>query len=102
MEKAPSDRLTPDIAGEVCIRTHSDAVIAGAITHDGASWPASAIKQRSSVVYFEYTGKSAMTVVGPISGMTYRFPAPGSRAAVDLRDHRHVAAVPTLVQVRSL
>ncbi len=64
--------------------------------------PAFAIKQRSSVAYFEYIGKSAMTVMGPISGMTYRFPAPGSRAAVDLRDHRHVAAVPNLVQVGSL
>jgi len=64
--------------------------------------PAFATSQRSSVTYFEYTGKTAMTVLGPISGMRYRFPAPGSRIAVDLRDQKHLAAVPNLLQVRSL
>ncbi len=64
--------------------------------------PAFASRQRTSVAYFEYTGKTAMTVTGPVSGMTYRFATPGSRVAVDLRDQKRVAAVPGLVQVRSL
>jgi hypothetical protein len=64
--------------------------------------PAIAIKQRSNAAYFEYTGKTAMTVMGPVSGTTYRFVAPGSRVAVDLRDSQHFAAVPNLVAVRSL
>lgn len=67
--------------------------------------PASAAvvtRQLSSVAYFEYTGKTALTVVGPVSGMRYRFTTSCSRVAVDLRDRRYFAAVPNLVQVRSL
>ncbi len=73
--------------------------------------PASRVVQASSAVatrplsyvaYFEYTGKTAMTVAGPVSGMRYRFATPGSRVAVDLRDRKHLAVVPSLVQVRSL
>jgi hypothetical protein len=58
--------------------------------------------QRTSVAYFEYTGKTAMTVIGPVSGIRYRFDAPGSRIAVDLRDRKSVAAIPQLLQVNSL
>jgi hypothetical protein len=54
------------------------------------------------VAYFEYTGKTAMTVVGPVSGVRYRFPATGARLAVDLRDRASLAAVRGLVQVRAL
>lgn len=57
---------------------------------------------RSNVAYFEYNGKTALTVIGPVSGVRYRFAAPGSRVAVDLRDRRSLAAVPNLSQVRSL
>ena len=57
---------------------------------------------RSSVAYFEYTGKTAMTVVGPVTGATYRFGGSGSRAAVDLRDCGYLEPVPHLVRVRSL
>jgi hypothetical protein len=64
--------------------------------------PAFTTRQRSSAAYFEYTGKTALTAVGPVSGMRYRFATPGSRVAVDLRDRKHLAAVPNLVQVRSL
>jgi hypothetical protein len=60
------------------------------------------IRQRSSAAYFEYTGKTAMTVMGPVSGTRYRFAATGDRVTVDLRDSKHLAAVPNLVQVRSL
>ena len=58
--------------------------------------------RRTSVAYFEYTGRTAMTVIGPVSGIRYRFDAPGRRIAVDLRDRKSVAAIPQLVQVHSL
>jgi len=61
-----------------------------------------ASRQRRSVAYFEYAGKTALTVVGPVSGTRYRFVTPGSRVAVDLRDRKQVAAVPGLVEVGSL
>jgi hypothetical protein len=64
--------------------------------------PAFATRQRSNVAYFEYTGKTAITVRGPMSGTTYRFAAPGARVIVDLRDGQHLEAVPNLVRVRSL
>jgi hypothetical protein len=64
--------------------------------------PEFATRQRSSVAYFEYSGKTAITVRGPISGTTYRFASPGARVIVDLRDGKHLEAVPNLVRVRSL
>ena len=64
--------------------------------------PAYVPARRSSVAYFEYTGKTALTVVGPITGVRYRFTEPGSRLAVDLRDRRSLLAVPNLVQVQHL
>ena len=59
-------------------------------------------RQRSSVAYFQYSGNTAMTVIGPISKMRYRFPSPGSRLPVDIRDRAALAAVPGLVQVQGL
>ncbi len=64
--------------------------------------PAVASRQRSSVAYFEYTGKTALTVIGRVTRTSYRFSAPGSRLSVDLRDRAAVAAVPGLAQVQSL
>jgi hypothetical protein len=62
--------------------------------------PAFTRRQPSYVAYFEYTGKASMTVVGPVSGMWYRFAAPRSRVAVDPRDRSALMAVPGLVQVQ--
>ena len=59
-------------------------------------------RQLSPVAYFEYTGKTALTVVGSVSGMRYRFSGPGSRVPVDLRDRKSMAAVPNMIQVRNL
>ncbi len=61
-----------------------------------------AARQRISVAYFQYSGKTGMTVIGPVSGMRYRFPSPGSRLPVDIRDRAALAAVPGLVQVQGL
>jgi hypothetical protein len=63
---------------------------------------APALRQRSNAAFFEYTGKTGMTVMGPVTGATYRFPTPGSRVAVDLRDYGHVARVPNLARVQGL
>ena len=59
-------------------------------------------RQPITLAYFEYRGKTAMTVTGPVTGARYRFPMSGSRVAVDLRDRKSVAAIPQLVQVNSL
>jgi hypothetical protein len=48
---------------------------------------------------FEYTGTSALTVVGPITGVRYRFARPGSRVHVDSRDSVAMARVPVLKSV---
>lgn len=55
--------------------------------------------KRSSYAYFQYLGKTALTAVGPISGRIYRFDRPGAVVAVDPRDRRSLAAVPSLAQV---
>lgn len=64
--------------------------------------PTSAGVQRNNVAFFEYTGRTAMTAVGPVTGLRYRFAGPGSRLAVDLRDRRRLAEIPHLTQVRGL
>ena len=49
---------------------------------------------------FEYIGRTALTVFGPISGTPYRFNALGSRLAVDPRDRPALAVIPVLRFVR--
>jgi hypothetical protein len=48
---------------------------------------------------FEYTGATALTVVGPITGARYRFSRHGSRVHVDPRDSGALARVPVLRSV---
>jgi hypothetical protein len=57
--------------------------------------------ERDSFAYFEYTGKTALTVVGPVTGKRYRFGAPGAVAVVDQMDRIALSAVPNLRQVRN-
>ena len=66
--------------------------------------PTSATRQpaRQSVAYFQYNGRSAMTVIGPVSKTVYRFNASGHRVVVDLRDRASLAAIPQLAEVGSL
>jgi hypothetical protein len=49
---------------------------------------------------FEYVGRTAATVIGPVSGAVYRFGGPGSRRQVDPRDRPGLAYVPVLRFVR--
>src|SRR5262245_14413861 len=45
---------------------------------------------------FEYTGKTALTVIGNVTGKNYRFDHPGAIQAVDLRDVPGMRMVPIL------
>jgi hypothetical protein len=45
---------------------------------------------------FEYTGRTALTVTGPITGAHYRFHQHGSRLHVDPSDSAALARVPVL------
>ena len=45
---------------------------------------------------FEYVGATALTVIGPASGLRYRFERPGATLAVDPRDRPAMEAVPLL------
>lgn len=49
--------------------------------------------------FFEYVGGTAMTVVGPATGVRYRFGWPGAQAAIDLRDADALTVVPNLRRV---
>lgn len=48
---------------------------------------------------FEYTGRTALTVRGPISRRLYRFSKYKSRIVVDGRDVKGLTAVPNLQRV---
>jgi hypothetical protein len=41
-------------------------------------------------------GRTAMTVVGTVTGRVYRFAGPGSTVAIDTRDAASMIAVPNL------
>ena len=45
-------------------------------------------------IHFRYEGTTAMTVVGPISQIRYRFGFPGAVVEIDGRDGAALSAVP--------
>lgn len=49
---------------------------------------------RPNPVRFEYTGRTALTVVSPLTGRKYRFAEPGAKVEVDARDRSWIAFVP--------
>jgi hypothetical protein len=49
---------------------------------------------------YEYMGATGMTVIGSVSGMTYRFAQPGARVQVDARDISSMAGLPNLRLLR--
>jgi hypothetical protein len=49
-------------------------------------------------IQFEYTGRTALNVVGPVSGVQYRFGRPGARVTVDARDAAAFARMPILTK----
>ncbi|QEC67571.1 hypothetical protein FRZ67_09820 [Panacibacter ginsenosidivorans] len=54
-----------------------------------------AMQQNTNSV-FEYTGKTALTVMGSITGRRYRFNRPGDMQSIDPRDAAGMMAVPVL------
>jgi hypothetical protein len=52
-----------------------------------------------TAIRFEYTGKTGLTVQGPVTGKRYRFDNPGSRLLVDPQDAPSLAAVPHLRRI---
>lgn len=55
--------------------------------------------QNLKPVFFQYTGRSGMTVFGPVTGQRYRFTAPGALVAIDPRDTPSMASVPHLQRI---
>lgn len=57
--------------------------------------PIPSTQQKTNSV-FEYTGKTALTVMGNITGRRYRFNRPGDLQSIDPRDAEGMVAVPVL------
>lgn len=54
---------------------------------------------RPAGLTFEYVGRTALAVSGPVTGRQYRFDRPGARLEVDPRDSASVGAIPVLKRV---
>jgi hypothetical protein len=50
-------------------------------------------------VLFEYFGATGMTVVGPVTGRSYRFDRKGARVEVDPGDRARLFSVPNLREI---
>jgi hypothetical protein len=55
--------------------------------------------QIRATALLEYTGKTAMSIIGPASHIAYRFDRSGARVLVDRRDLVYFARVHVLRQV---
>src|SRR5277367_5758046 len=69
--------------------------------HSGRPMSYLPIAQRplQSRVFFEYVGRTGLTVIGAATGKQYRFDRAGARLEVDLRDRFAMTAVPNLRQL---
>jgi endoglucanase Acf2 len=56
----------------------------------------------SNTIRFEYTGKTALTVLGPLTWKAYRFEHPGAQVEVDLEEAALLEVVPHLIRLSSL
>lgn len=59
-------------------------------------------KSSSSITsgrHLEYTGRTALTVVSPLTGRRYRFAGQGARVEIDGRDFFWMASYPNLQRV---
>lgn len=55
----------------------------------------------SSAQYFEYVGKTGLTVIGPVTGQRYRFARPGMLLAIDERDSPSMVGIPNMRRVKA-
>jgi len=58
--------------------------------------PSSFAPPSPTIQYFEYTGSTALTAIGNVTGQRYRFPSPGVAVAVDSRDAPSMVGVPNV------
>ena len=69
-------------------------------THNELATPSAPARvTRPGGTTFQYVGNTAATVIGPVSGMVYRFTGPGSRRQVDPRDRPGLGRLPILKNV---
>jgi hypothetical protein len=54
---------------------------------------------RYSQTFFQYTGRTSLTVLGGATGTRYHFDSPGAVVATDFRDQASLLAVPMLHRV---
>lgn len=54
----------------------------------------------ASVAIFRYDGRTALTVIGRVTGRRYWFREPGTEIAVDMRDRASMQQVPNVKEVR--
>jgi hypothetical protein len=66
-----------------------------AASRGGAPKPSARPAQLAGIP-FEYTGPTALTACGAITGISYRFTRPGAQLRVDRRDAPAMIAVPHL------
>ena len=88
--------LRPEGAGGVYVGPISPAGPGG----DPAGHGMGAAALRAVDPEFRYVGASSLTVTGPVTGRTYRFPSPGARLAVNRHDAPSLLYVPSLQPVR--
>jgi len=54
---------------------------------------------QAGTVSFEYTGRSRLTVIGPVTRKRYDFVGHGARLQIDRRDSNSIATIPALRRV---
>lgn len=62
--------------------------------------PSSPVLSALQKPQFEYTGKTALTIVSPLTGKSYRFPRPGTRVEVETQDQVWLTSVPNLKRTK--
>ena len=55
----------------------------------------------AKTVLFEYVGRTALTIIGPVTRTSYRFDSPGARVTIDPRDRNSLYLVPVLKEVNA-
>lgn len=55
--------------------------------------------EQTDPVYFQYVGRTGLTVIGRETRSRYRFDSPGAIVAIDARDKHAMTYVPNLRQV---
>ncbi len=89
----------------MCCGSHRSELLntmqAGQKPETGAQSPDQKQPENSAPVYFQYVGKTGLTVQGRATRNQYRFNGSGAIVAVDARDRWGMSFVPNLRQVEA-